>query len=1003
MYGFADFQPKDRAKMTSRRTAILLAYSAVALLACGPKDHTASSSPQVTTSEASVSVPSSSFAPALLPRPLQSDPMGVTIHRLSNGLTVYISTERATPSISSWIAVRSGSRHDPANSTGLAHYLEHMLFKGTGKLGTLDFAQEKPHLERIAALYDELRAADAPEKRTEILAGINKETLAGAQFAVPNEFDNLYASLGIDGVNAFTSDEQTVYIATVPQNQFASWANVEGERFSDPQFRLFYPELESVYEEKNRSLDSPQSRIFEALTKALFPKHPYGAQPTIGHAEHLKAPAYADMVQYFDRWYRPNNMAILLAGDIDAETALPILEKAFGGLQAKELPALPPASLEVATTRQEVEIKAPGEQAIFIAWPTVPAGHIDELALRAMDLIVDNSATGLLNLELVLSQKLPSAGSFPQTMVEAGMWVITGTARDDQSLEEVESLLMGVVSKLKAGTFTQADLDAIVINYEISEKRELESNDNRVSKLSSAFIEGRAWPAVVSEAERMAAITREDIMRVANQYLSDAPVVIKRVRGDFNAEKVAKPSISPIEIDSSRQSPYAKEIKAAPVEPLKPEWLVEGTHYVLSDLPAGAFIAVNNPRNDLFEIHYDFKVGEQQEPLLCYALELIERSGAGDKSPTELQRALYAIGSSIQFGCGSRESRITISGVDRKMEESLDILKAWLATPRIEADALDKLFANTVSKRKDAMNEPRVIAQALAAYALLGKNSDFLRVPSNKQLDAASSKKLIALAAELPNIQHRTSYFGPRTADVLKERIALGKAHKAPKEATAIRFTRVKTPTLFFIDQKVAQAQVRIGFAAIETAKDERIKASLFNQFVGGGMGGLVFQEIREARGLAYSAFAYYDASSRKRDGAAIIAGLGTQADKTVEALTTMLSLIAPLNVEATRFQTSVASLDADYRKARIEPRQIANVVQSWQDLGFAQDPRPERFAALHTTSAEEMQTFTNQLTREPPVIAISGDSDRIDMKALETSAGIGSTKRLTVAELFGF
>ncbi len=972
---------------------------------CGPKTESMTPTPGATTVVPLPELDGTTMkttAPTLLPKALDGDAMGVTIHRLSNGLTVYISTERSTPSVSSWISVRSGSRHDPANSTGLAHYLEHMLFKGTGKLGTLDIAKEKPHLDRIAALYDELR--DAPEsERAAIFSKIDQATQASSKYSVPNEFDNLYASLGIDGVNAFTSDEQTVYIATIPSNRFEVWTQVEGERFTDPQFRLFYPELESVYEEKNRSLDSAQSRVFQKLALALYPKHPYGTQPTIGLTEHLKTPAYGDMLKYFDAWYRPNNMAIVLAGDIDAERALPALEKAFGRLEAKPLPALPPSSLEPSKTRQEVVVVAPGEQSIMLAWPTVAAGHEDEVALEAMDLVIDNSATGLLNLELVLSQKLPQAGSYSQQMREAGLWILTGTARDGQTLEEVESLLMSVIQKLKGGEFSQNDLDAIVVNREISEKRRLESNGARVAIMNDAFIEGRPWEKVVSRQKRLRAVRREDVIRVASKYLTDAPVVVKRVRGDFAAQKVEKPTISAIKIDSSKQSPYAAAIKEIPVKELQPQWLVSGEHYTEDTFAAGPAIAVHNERNDLFSLSYSYDFGERQEPLLCFAMDLIERSGAGKLGPKELQKTLYAMGTTISFSCGSRASGITISGIDRNMAASLEILRDWIVVPKIEDGALKKLQANTISKRKDSINEPSVVSRALSEYALYGKESAFLKVASNKALKSATEKKLAGLVASMRDTKHRTRYFGPRKMAELKPMIAMGTKHKAGKKQVPVRYSKPKKATLFFVDQKVAQAQVRIGFPGKELAEANRVQSNLFNQYVGGGMGGLIFQEIREARGLAYSAWTFHATGSRKGDQSAVIAGLGTQADKTIEAVKTLLSLIVPLKVEESRFNTARTSLDADFRKTRISPRSRARTVFAWKKLGLAADPRPAEYKALQSSKAASMEEFANARTKVAPVLAISGDSERINLKELAKAAKIVKVKTVKAAKLFGY
>ena len=288
-------------------------------------------------------------------------------------------------------------------------------------------------------------------------------------------------------------------------------------------------------------------------------------------------------------------------------------------------------------------------------------------------------------------------------------------------------------------------------------------------------------------------------------------------------------------------------------------------------------------------------------------------------------------------------------------------------------------------------------------YKRQGKNSSYLKVASNKKLSKASSKSLLSILAKLPNTKHRTGYFGPRTSADLGTLIGLGSKHKAAKKQHSIRFNKQKKSTIFFIKQKVAQAQVRIAYPAKELSNADTAKASLFNRYVGGGMGGLIFQEIREARGLAYSAWTYYMRSTVKGDESGVIAGLGTQADKSVEAVSTLLSLISPLIVEKTRFNTASTSLDAVYRKTRFTPRSRAGVLFGWEDRGLMSDPRPEEYKALQATSPEDMQTFANARTKVAPVIAISGDSERIDLKEVAKAAKSQAIKTLSVDQLFGY
>jgi predicted Zn-dependent peptidase len=938
--------------------------------------------------------------PTLQPEPLPGDPMAVTVHRLSNGITVYLSTDRQQPRFTGWIAVRTGSRNDPADSTGLAHYLEHMLFKGTRTLGTTDYQREKAHIDKIAGLYDELRRTKDATRRSAILAEIDRETQRSAAFAIPNELDQLYAALGIQGVNAFTGTDQTVYIADVPANKLEHWARIEGNRFRSPEFRLFWPELEAVYEEKNRSLDNPEWRMHEAMNALLFPRHPYGTQTTIGTVEHLKTPAYGDMVAYFRRWYLPNNMAIVLAGDIDASAALPVLERAFAGMEPRPLAPVPSGELGRLTRRVEHTIEAEGEQGLYIAWPTVAGGHPDRVALEVMDLLVDNAQSGLINLELVLTQKLPRAGSGASFMTEAGFWLMHATARAGQPLEEAEALLLGVVSKLKAGEFRQEDLDAIVLSAEIQDKQGLESSSARVNRMAEAYTERVPWAEMVGRLDRMRAVTREDVVRVANRYLGDGMVVVKRTRGRFEPPKMDKPAITPIELDTARESALAREVKQIPVRPLEPEWLVEGTHYERHPLPAGPLIASRNPRHDLFTIRYRFALGSKRKRLLCHALELLDRSGARGLPAAELKRTLFAMGTEVHTRCDRDETEITVNGIDRNMKASVELLDRWLRTAEFEAQTVDQLAANRVSQRKDEMDEPRVIAAALAEYAMRGADSSYLVVPSNRELRAAKGKALGALLAALPDHQHRTTYFGPRTAAEAAPIIALGKRHRKLATRPFTRYRKGKGTRVYLVDRKVAQSQVRIMVAKPPLAPAERALARLYSEYVGGGMGALVFQEIREARGLAYSAWASYSRGVLRKDESALVGGLGTQSDKTLEAITTLLGLLRQMPIEERRFEVARSALDEEYRSSRADPRAAPGWVLTWDDMGEPVDPRPRDWSALKALAPNELAGFGSRAASGPTVISLLGNTARFDRQELSK---LGAIETVPIQKLFGY
>jgi predicted Zn-dependent peptidase len=931
--------------------------------------------------------------PPTVEEALPNDKMGVTVHRLDNGLTVYISTDRQKPRFTAWITVRTGSRNDPKSSTGLAHYLEHMLFKGTDDYGTLDIEKEKEHLARIEQLYADLRSVDKEEKRAQIFAEIDKETQAASKFAIPNEFDRMYASLGIEGINAFTSDEVTAYVSDIPSNRLQQWAKIEAERFSDPVFRLFYPELEAVYEEKNLSIDSPFRRVREALMVGLFPEHPYGTQPTIGLVEHLKTPAYQDMVNYFHEWYAPNNMAIILAGDIDPDTALPVLEKTLGQWEPHAVGFRREANLPPVKGRVAKEVVAEGEETVTIGWKTIAVRSNDEPVMVVLDWLMDNSRSGLLNIELELTQKVPEAGSWSDTEVDSGHFGIQATLKEGQSHAEVEKLLLGVVDKLKKGEFSQEEVDAIKLHEDMREKQTLESNWGRVSRMMSSFITRRSWPEMLDRDERLDAVKKEDVVRVANQYLNDDFVVVYRNQGKQDLPKIQKPSITPVDIDTSRKSKFHAEIDAMEAPQLEPEWLVEGKHYKHSTLPAGVMLSAVNDRNDLFSLDYRFERGHRKERTLCLALELLKRSGAGDIEAEALQKQLYAVGTDISFNCNADESTVRVRGIDANLEKSVKILNDWFRNPTFDKDTLAKLKENTLSKRLDEMDDSNMLGWALGDYAKYGKNSAWLKHPSNGQVQRAAGKSLTKLLVSFPDHAHRTLYFGPRSEKDAAKVIPFGSKHKAVGKRKPRKYRKQKGAQIYFLHKDVAKSEVALAMPQKAQPRDKKPLARFLGQYLGGGMSALIFQEIREARGLAYYAFGYVSQGQRPGDDWGFVGGMGTQADKTATAVSTYLELVRDRPIDTDRLDDARDSLEQEFRSSRIDPRWIVLWVLDWDNRGEKEDPRPWEWEQIQELSSDDVQEFAKAYADRPIIISVVGDRNRVDMDALKKIAPITEVK----------
>lgn len=944
-----------------------------------------------------------SALPDLLPEPLPDDPLGVTIHRLSNGLTVYISTDRSAPRITAWIAFRSGSRHDPAHSTGLAHYLEHMMFKGTVRLGTLDAGAEAPHVAAIAGLYDRLAATADPAARAAILADIDRATQACAALAIPNELDRLYAQLGVTDLNAFTTEDVTVYSADVPAAWLATWAELEAERLQQPVFRLFYPELEAVYEEKNMSLDAPDERVDEAMRLALFPGHPYGTQPTIGSADHLKTPAYGEMVAYHRRNYLPNNAAVLLAGDVDPATALPALERAFAGWQPASLAAPAPGDLGGPRGRVVRELVADGEQSVTLAFRTVPIGHPDEPALRVLERVLGDPVGGLVAARLLLPQRLPDAEVYAALMREGGYLSLTGVAREGQSLADVERLLRDVLAAARDGAITQDDLDAAVLHETISQQGDLENGERRVEQMLEAYTAGRPWPEHARRLAAVRALRPADLVRVARTYLGDDSVVVLRRRGRFASPEIAKPNITPVAIDPGRQSPFAREVLARPAVDPAAEQLRPGRDYVRSDMSCGPLVSARNERSELFSLTLRYDLGTRRRPLLGHAAALLAASGVRDGERVldapALQRALYTLGTEIDVDVGADRSEIVVRGVDRNMDASLALLDAWLADPVFTDADHAALVANTLSGRRDEEDDPDDLADALRDYAAYGDASPVLTRPSDRQLQHARRPELLAELRALRDAAHVSLYFGPRDAAAAGAALVLGAG--APVEPPPpLRYRKVDRPTIFFLHKDVAQAQIDVVLPRPPPAPGDRPRAELLGQIFGGDMSGLAFQEIREARGLAYHAGVHLDLGDRLGDDAALLGSLGTQCDKAGGALALMLELVRDSSLAPDRLAAARLALLREYASDRISPRARPGWVQTWLDRGETGDPRPAAAQAIRDLELAALQDYLREFAGAAPIVSVLGDRRKVDLDRLRA---LGEVRVVAPGALFPY
>ena len=451
-----------------------------------------------------------------------NDPLKARIYTLDNGLKVYMTVNKEEPRIQTFIAVRVGGKNDPAETTGLAHYFEHLMFKGSQKFGTQNYAAEKPLLDQIEQQFEIYRKTTDEAERTAIYHKIDSLSYEASKFAIPNEYDKLMAAIGAKGTNAYTGFDMTVYVENIPANQIDNWAKIQADRFENCVIRGFHTELETVYEEKNMSLTKDPRKVYETVLSALFPHHPYGTQTVLGTQEDLKNPSITNIKNYHKQWYVPNNMAICLSGDFDPDQMITTIDKYFGHLRPNNnLPKLNLPKESSITAPIVREVLGPDAESLTLAWRFPGAASKEYEILQVVSQILYNGKAGLIDLDLNQQQKVLQAYGYPLDMADYSALMLQGRPKQGQTLDDVKNLLLEEIKKLRTGDFDEKMLQANINNFKLYQVQQLESNRGRADMFVNSFINGTNWADEVTAIDRLAKLTKEDIVTFVNKYLTD--------------------------------------------------------------------------------------------------------------------------------------------------------------------------------------------------------------------------------------------------------------------------------------------------------------------------------------------------------------------------------------------------------------------------------------------------------------------------------------------------
>lgn len=939
-----------------------------------------------------------------------NDPINTRIYTLANGLKLFLSVNKDEPRIYTEIAVRAGSKHDPAETTGLAHYFEHMMFKGTDRLGSLNWEAEKQLLDQIEQLFEIHRAEQDPDKKRALYAEIDRLSYEAAKFAAANEYDKMVGAIGAKGTNAYTWVEQTVYVNDIPSNELERWFELESERFRRPVLRLFHTELETVFEEYNIAQDRDFRKVSKAVQEILTPSHPYGTQTTLGRGEDLKNPSQTNIYRFFDKYYVPNNMAIILCGDFDPKEAVILANRYFGHFQPKTIPPFefpPQPELSGRIQRDVFGNEAPW---VEMAWRFPAAASEISMVLPMISGVLHNNQAGLFDLNLVQQQKVLEAYAYLRIHEDFCALVLHAKPREGQSHADVEALLIAEIIKLQKGDYEDWLPEAVLKDLKFSEVKEFEKNQGRAGALTHSFILGMPWSQTLRRWEILENCNRENLSEFSRQYLrtDNYAVVYKHTGPDSSVMKVEKPAITAIEVNRSDMSEFAESFLQKETEPVEPVFVDFSKRIKTQNLAKNLPLRVVHDREALmFRLHYTFNMGRTSDRRLNLAANYLPYLGTSKYSASQMQQAFYRLGVHFSASCQDDNFYFSLTGLEESLEAGIELMEHLLADAQPNREALDNLIADILLRRENDKKDKRaVLTKGLYNYAKYGPVSPFSDKLSREQLLALQPEELTGLLKSLSSFRHEAFYYGSlpagKIAGLLKKHHPI-QAELPPLKPKIYRERRINRDQVYFLNFPMVQVEIMLLSKGTPNFNlEEFIFSEWYNQYFGYGLSSIVFQEIRESKALAYSAYAYAANPIRKRRAHFLQAYVGTQPDKLYEAVDTFQKMLENMPVSESQIENARQSVLKQIAASRIIKSDIYWSWRANRERGFKNhDLRRDIYETLDQASATELMQYQEKYIRGRKYTwLVLGERERIDFDFLKK---IGPVKELSLEEVFGY
>ena len=926
-------------------------------------------------------------------------------YRLENGLTVWLNEDHSQPKVFGAVVVKAGAKDCP--DTGIAHYFEHMMFKGTDRIGTLDYESEKVLLDSIAMKYDELAMTEDTAARARLQKEINELSIRSSEYVIPNEFNRLINRFGGSGLNAATSYDATIYFNTFSPQYMVQWAEINSERLINPVFRLFQSELETVYEEKNMYGDFIGGQVMDTLMARYFGPHPY-AYPIIGSTKNLKNPRLTEMHKFFEDYYVASNMALILSGDFDAQQVMPILEKAFSRIRSGNAPKQEKVMLPPFNGRETMKVKFPIPfiKAMGLGFRGVSANHEDQVALNiAVNLLNNANGTGYLD-KLMVEHKLMGALAINESMNEAGILAVAIMPKLlIQSYSSAEKMVWDEINRVKNGDFSDEMFNSLKLEQKRQYASSLGNIDSRATIMMNLFSQGKSWNDYLNEVARIESITKEDVVRVAQKYFSNNYLCVTKSTGKYPKDNLPKPAFSPVvPRNADASSSYAKQLEKIPEQQVAPRIIDFEKDVKTSKLtPLVTLYTTPNPLNDIFTLNISYGIGALEQPELMQLTNYLQLLGTESLSFEQFRSRLQSIGSTLAFDVTPDAFVMKVTGFDNHIDETMELVGDFIRHAKADDKKLRQIVDDAKVSEKAFFKSGDNVASALLEQVKYGDQSRYLRKLSLSQIKKLKGKDMLAIYDKVRSVQCDLHYCGTlpveKVIGTIRQHLPLERTTVASNSPYYRELKQYDRPTVFFIDMPDMAQSIVYGYVKGDPVDDKasRHASQLFSVYFGGDMSSLMFQEIREFRSFAYRTSGRYQLPNHAHKGTAgsFTAMLSTQSDKTLDALGVLDSLIREMPLKPERMeavkQTLVNRINNDYPPFR----NLSEKVASARMEGFDRDPAEEFLRDIATMDMQDISRFyQEQISGRPVVYVITGNRKHIDMKKLAEYGTIIKVKK---------